>query len=251
MSGKSKRNGLYVENPQSGVPETSAGGLYGQMCISNADLVEDYLETLCSDGDVSIDPITGRISTDYQGGGDQPGTCEALSDMIDTQNNWSVRVDDAQWPHTGPSETTGYTGGGTGGYVTAPSPNNGKRWGAATQSGGQEEIPPWLVLGHELLGHAWMLDRGEHPHEALGAPARGEGGHAHTVDRENLIREEHGVPLRGGHRDPYCGESYYIERDDASETPQWSSALGVCEEWRDDYNADNGTSYTMTDRIPD
>ena len=50
-------------------------------------------------------------------------------------------------------------------------------------SGTALNIDPWLVLGHELCGHAWLGNAGKHgPDEAA---ARGEGGHQETVAREN------------------------------------------------------------------
>ena len=60
-------------------------------------------------------------------------------------------------------------GVGTGGRVTAPSPNSPKLWGAATAAGKRLDIDPWLVLGHELCGHAWLGDRGEHAPTRVGA----------------------------------------------------------------------------------
>jgi hypothetical protein len=114
-------------------------------------------------------------------------------------------------------------------------------------SGKTTDIPSWLVLGHELCGHAWMGDRGTHGPDH--AQPRGEGGHQETVKRENMLRAEHGIELRGNFRAPNCGESY--SRDKAAPAAvQWSSYRNACIAWRNDYNAKNGTAYTITDTIP-
>jgi hypothetical protein len=131
--------------------------------------------------------------------------------------------------------------------VTTPSPNRNNLWGAATASGKELDVDPWLVLGHELCGHAWLGNSGSHgPDEAA---LRGEGGHQETVARENALRAEHGIELRGTFKQPNCGESY--SRDKASPaTVNWSTFRAVCLKWRDAHNKKNGTSYKITDTIP-
>ena len=230
--------GLYVEGVADAMP---TGGDHAIMSGTNGDVALSYLQTLCPEGDVQVDPETGRVTMDPAFASqsmDTPhgGTCGALSDMVNSENMWDIQIDDSEWPHTDFDNSEAGMGDhgshGTGGVVTAPSPNGDKLWGAATEDGGTDtEIPPWLVLGHELLGHAWLGDRAEHPH--MDDPYRGEGGHAHTVDQENMIRAEHGFPLRGGHLDHHCGESFYRNKSDPDEV-HWSYFHGVCEDWRDD-----------------
>lgn len=254
VTGRRRPQGLYVSAPEAGAPTSSHDAMHGQMSISNGALIEEYLETMCPEGDVQIHPETGQVSMEYAGGGDHHGSCSGLQDMIETENRWDIEVDDVEWPHTLPqNDTEGRhdhahaEGAGTGGVVTAPSPNSSHIWGAATVTGENEEIPPWLVLGHELLGHAWMMDQGTHPD---GSIARGEGGHANTVARENMIRGEHGMDLRGGHLDPMCGESYWIDRNDPTGERQWSPFVETCEDWRESYNEEHGTRYDLEDRMP-
>jgi hypothetical protein len=179
--------------------------------------------------------------------------CGCICDMTASGHTWKVVVDDAvgSWPHTNFDDDDAANGkkpGGSGGRVTAPSPNSPKFWGAATTAGTTLNIDPWLVLGHELCGHAWLGDSGSHgPDETPNA--RGEGGHQVTVGRENLIRGEHGVQARGSFKDPYCGESF--SRDKAAPAAiNWSAYLSTCQTWRTNYNAANGTTYKMSDKIP-
>jgi hypothetical protein len=176
--------------------------------------------------------------------------CGCLCDLVSSKHAWKIRVDDAAWPHTDFDDDDAANGkkpGGTGGAVTAPSPNSPKIWGAAAASGKEKDIDPWLVLGHELCGHAWLGNSGSHgPDETS---PRGEGGHQATVARENALRAEHGIDLRGTFKDPNCGESYFRDKT-APGKVNWSSFHAVCESWRNKYNAAHGTKYKIADKIP-
>lgn len=179
-----------------------------------------------------------------------PAGCGCLCDLASSKNQWNIQVDDTQWPHTDFDDNDGADGkkpGGSGGTVTAPSPNSPKLWGAATASGKSLNIDPWLVLGHELCGHGWLGDSGKHGTDS-GTP-RGEGGHQDTVARENLLRQEHGIELRGTFKEPHCGESFWRSKTSPGAV-NWSSFHSICDAWRAAYNKKNGTKYKITDKIP-
>jgi hypothetical protein len=108
-------------------------------------------------------------------------------------------------------------------------------------------VDPWLILGHELCGHAWLANFGQH--EATGDAGRGMGGHQLTVARENELRKEHGIELRATFREPNCGETFWQDKK-GSATVNWSDFRDVCEKWRADYNESHNTTYTITDTIP-
>lgn len=132
--------------------------------------------------------------------------------------------------------------------VTTPSPNSTKLWGAATASGKAMNMDPWLVLGHELCGHGWLGNFGwAGPDQAL---PRGEGGHQETVKRENKLRKEHGIDLRGTFKDQHCGESFWRYKKSPKKNINWSTYRSICENWRKEYNKKHGTSHKITDRIP-
>jgi hypothetical protein len=163
-------------------------------------------------------------------------------------------VNDSVWPHTEFTEeakANGLLPGGSGGAVFAPSPNSPKLWGTAAVSkkgaGEELDIDPWLVLGHELCGHGWLGNFGKHGPDV--ANKRGEGGHQAAVARENELRKEHGIDLRGTFKDPNCGESYWRDKK-APGTVKWSVYHDVCKQWRDNYNRMNSTNYNITDKIP-
>jgi Domain of unknown function (DUF4157) len=260
------RRRVAVVRPGDNIPNPGGRGVVQ----TNAETVRRYLTTICSGGSVTVDRGSGAVGINSSFctspalprgavgprapspalSSTEPTGCSCLCDLVNSTHIWRIRVDDTRWPHTDPDDRdagAGRTPGGTGGEVTTPSPNSPKLWGAATTSGTALNIDPWLVLGHELCGHGWLSDRGMHgPDEAS---PRGEGGHQRTVERENLLRREHGIDLRGTFKDPNCGESFWRDRA-APGTVNWSSYHSICAAWRADYNRRHGTSYTITDRIP-
>jgi hypothetical protein len=236
---------VNVDKPKNLIDNPTGKGLVQ----TNAQTIEGYLRTLCSGGAVSVDKGTGAVSiagsfcpTPMPVGvmgppapaaadnSKEPTGCNCLCDMVGSTNDYTIVVDDKDWPHT------------SGRVVTTPSPNSTKLWGAATVSGKVMKIDPWLVLGHEFCGHAWLAEHGLPDNNAT----RGEGGHQETVVRENELRKEHGIEARGSFKDPYCGESFW--RDKAGPGPvQWSIHLKRCEAWR---KKNYGGKYKLSDKIP-
>jgi hypothetical protein len=228
---------LKVSDPSKDIPKNKTNKLKQ----TNAATVRVYLDRLCPAGKVAVDPKSGVVTLGATTqGSTTPTGCSCLVHMINSANKWKIEVTDSGWPHTkfDSHKHAADPNKGTGGKVTAPSPNTTIVYGAGTVSGGELDTDPWLVLGHELCGHAWMGDQGLHGPDEL--QARGEGGHQETVKRENLIRAEQGIELRGGFKDPNCGESYTRENG----TRKWSSFHKVCVAWR------NAHGHAITDKIP-
>lgn len=236
---------VSVNKPKDMIANPTGKGLVQ----TNAETIEGYLQTLCSDGTVSVNKVSGRVSlaagfcpTPMPAGfagpaapapadkSKEPTGCACLCDMVGSPNDYTIVVDDNDWPHT------------LGRVVTTPSPNSPKLWGAATVSGKAMAIDPWLVLGHEFCGHAWLAEKGLPDNNVT----RGEGGHQETVGRENELRKEHGIEARGSFKDPYCGESF--SQNKAGPGPvEWSSYLKKCEAWR---KKTYGGKYKISDKIP-
>jgi hypothetical protein len=256
---------VNVKDPKTNIPNPGGKGVVQ----TNGATIEGYLTDLCGDGRPAVDTATGAVTIagsfcstaplppDFVGPpapsaatSSTKAGCTCLCDMIASPHTWTIVVDDGSWPHTDFDDhdaANGVKAGGTGGSVTAPSPNSPKLWGAGTASGKTTDIPSWLVLGHELCGHAWMGDKGIHGPDR--ASPRGEGGHQETVKRENLIRAEHGMEARGDFKSPNCGESYWRDKA-APGKVEWSGYRATCIAWRRDYNKKHGTSYSITDTIP-
>lgn len=248
---------VKINDPKKKIPKPGGKGVDK----TNAEVVEAYVTKLCSDSAVKVDTSGGGVTVDTafctpkgknsSSPAEKSTTktgCTCLCDLSRSKHPWRITVDDAEWPNTDYDDypkAYGDTPGGTGGIVTVSSPNSPKTWGAAEKSGKLGHIPGWLVLGHELCGHAWLANQGMQPK----TPDRGKGGHQKTVARENLIRAEHGLDARGGFKDPYCGESFWRTKKKPSKLT-WSKYLAVCRRWRRDYNRRHGTKYTIYDRIP-
>jgi hypothetical protein len=259
---------IQVEKPADNIPNPTGKGAVQ----TNAATIQDYLTTICAAGSVTVDPKTGDvgIGTDFctrpqvkvfgislpfttqspAQASTTPAGCGCICDLVTSAHLWKIRVDDGSWPHTvfdDDAAALGKKPGGTGGTVTAPSPNSPKLWGAGAASGKELDIDPWLVLGHELCGHGWLGNFGKHgPDEAS---PRGEGGHQETVARENELRREHGIELRATFKEPNCGESYWRDKA-APGTVNWSKYRAVCQSWRDAFNKAHGTKHKITDTIP-
>ncbi len=262
------RRKVVVDKPKNPIPRPGGKGVVQ----TNAQTIKDYFATLCSAGAPTVNSGTGEVgigssfctrpqatlwgfkmpwsAASPAEQSKTPAGCGCICDLVNSAHLWTIRVDDGSWPHTvfdDDAAANGKKPGGTGGMVFAPSPNSPKLWGAATASGKELNIDPWLVLGHELCGHGWLGNFGKHGPDEV-AP-RGEGGHQETVARENLLRQEHGIELRGTFKQPNCGESFWRDKS-APGTVNWSSFHAVCQSWRTRYNTANGTTYKITDTIP-
>lgn len=258
---------LSVTDPAASIPNPTGKGLVQ----TNRVTVLKYLSTLCASGspavsaggEVSVSPsfctdkayppdFIGPIPMTASKSGTPVG-CGCICDLVASANDWHITVDDSSWPHTvfadDPKARTPGSGG-SGGEVTTPSPNSPKLWGAVTATGIFQDIDPWLVLGHELCGHGWLGDKGEAGKDEV--KPRGRGGHQETVERENLLRDEHGLGRRGTYRQPYCGESFSHATGTAASfgTVTMSSYFTECQKWRKEYNKLNGTAFTDSDVIP-
>lgn len=182
-------------------------------------------------------------------------TC--ICDFVNSRNNWSIRIDDTDTPLTGNN------------FVRVQSPNSPRMYGAATISGRLETIEPWLQLGHELCGHAWLQEHRQSEGDVLGEDAR----HHRTVERENLLRREHGLEARGFRlKDPYCGESFYRDRATPGGSVHWQrlydernrqvmrniglseeadqTYLDQCQQMREQYLGEQARRYRISERIP-
>jgi hypothetical protein len=182
-------------------------------------------------------------------------TC--ICDFINAASTWSIRIDDSDTPLTGDD------------FVRVQSPNSPRIFGAATVSGRLENVEPWLALGHELCGHAWLDLRREREQDVPGEHTR----HRRTVERENLLRREHGLEARGFRlKDPFCGESfsrsretpagpvefqrYYDERTRQFLRGQGRNAetdrtyLDECQQMREQYLGDDARRFRVDQRIP-
>jgi outer membrane protein OmpA-like peptidoglycan-associated protein len=179
---------------------------------TNEKIVKDYVSVLCPGFTVTAGDVVPTAPVFCPAGASASSTkesCECLCEMHTLINSitgaaivWWIDVDDNDWPHTDPGTNT----------VTVHSPYSGVRFGswAAGPPAHRMQQQNWLVLGHELCGHARLFAKGTHP---VGPPPTHGGRPSHdvTVQIENKIASEHGIPaseLRGLFADPHHGESF-------------------------------------------
>jgi outer membrane protein OmpA-like peptidoglycan-associated protein len=168
---------------------------------TNEGIVNDYLSHLCPGAASTAGTVAGGACP-VPVAAATPEACGCICDLVGIGDTWTINVDDADWPHTDRFAKT----------VTAHSPYSGVTFGSWAKG------PPthrssesgWLVLGHEMCGHARLFAHGTHP---TGPPdtAGGRPSHNMTVGIENKIAAEHGIPpaeLRGLFADPHHGESF-------------------------------------------
>jgi hypothetical protein len=105
----------------------------------------------------------------------------------------------------------GNPGQPTGGTIFAPTSDSEAEFGAYDPDGNPVVVDYHIFLGHELCGHAALLDRGVH---IPGDQIRGNRpGHDEAIDEENRIREEQRLTImRGKWGDPQNGESFSRRR---------------------------------------
>ena len=209
-----------------------------------------------------VDAASGPASQAAASSNPTGSTC--LCDFVTGGNLWTIEVNDSQHPRTGSAELR---------IIQVPSPNSQRTWGAATVSGRLQNMEPWLVLSHELCGHAWLIENqrghGDEEGEVIGEDAR----HHRSVERENLIRREHGLEARGFRlRDPYCGESFSRERNNPTGAARFDfivpeeqremvrrgpnpafadeTYLDQCQALRETYLGERARRYRVEERIP-
>jgi uncharacterized protein DUF4157/OmpA family protein len=189
---------LVVENPSAALP--------GAPPKKNWEEIKDYIRALSSGFDVAssgdIAPTSAAACA-----GPARTTEQCLCDLNNSANTWKIKIDDLAWPHT---EKANHR-------VTVPSTRSGisfGAWGAGAQAGKRIEQGNPRVLGHELCGHGWLMEKGTHPTGPppviVGGQPMGRPSHDPTIAIENKVAKEMdpAAPLRGKFADPHHGESF-------------------------------------------
>ncbi len=213
-----------------------------------------------------IGGVAGIFGSDSQAEeSSTPTGSTCLCDMAKSQNTWTIHVHNFGTPLNVEGATMREPGTseldrqGRKGFVAVPTPNSERTFGATLASGRLENTEPWLILGHELCGHAWRQDQG-HRDESEEELVQGEElRHRRTVERENLIRAEHGLEARGFRiKDPYCGESFTRPRESPtapavfgpSQEGSTGTRLDDCQRAREQYLPEQARRYRVDQRIP-
>ncbi len=75
---------------------------------------------------------------------------------------------------------------------------NGNRYRQRRRDSGEwMDVPDWVMLAHELCGHALPLALGNHPEWRPGRPGYKPNWHSQSQKAEDEIRTNHGLPPHG------------------------------------------------------
>jgi hypothetical protein len=190
---------LRAENP--------SGPLPGLPARQNWQDVQAYVRALSSGGfDVvaagTAAPISAATCTTPVRTSDR-----CLCDLHASANDWKINIDDIAWPHTEEANRRMTVN-------STRSPIEFGAWGGGAQAGTRIAQNNARVLGHELCGHAWLMERGMHPSGPppvfVGGQLMGRQSHDPTITIENTVAREMtaGAPVRGSFADPHHGESF-------------------------------------------
>jgi hypothetical protein len=195
--------------------------------------VGKMLKTLFPDGDVQIDrngtvtlgrkKVVAKKST-------KPLGAECISDLVNSKNDWLIIPDVADptipngflWPQTVARNFDGFAidgkkGKGCGGEIHVPTSRCKFEFGAYDPTGKPRLASILIVFAHELCGHAWYNDTGEH--DPRPQPRGNRPGHDQAIKRENKIRIEQSgkkklakSDMRGLFNDKEKGESVWRKK---------------------------------------
>jgi Domain of unknown function (DUF4157) len=213
-----------------------------------------------------IGAVAGVFGADSQAEeSSTPTGSTCICDLAESKNTWTIHIHDFPTPLNigGGAITEPVTSNldkqKQEGFVVVPAPGSQRIFGDATVSGKLETPEPWLILGHELCGHAWLQDRMHAGDDEEGHVPGEDLRHHRTVERENKIRFEHGLEARGFRlKDPFCGESFFRDRGDPQGPPQFGppqqdsgkTRLEECQSEREKYYPDQAKRFRVDERIP-
>jgi len=185
------------------------------------DDIQGYLNELATGfqvdrADSPANPIT---RPDALCGSPSRTTDRCLCELCDpTGLEWELRINDYAYPHTSRPMLPTETGLRYVSVLSTLTPMQTGAWGGGEAAGTRVMQEGSRVLGHELCGHAWPMQRGVHPDaedvtkdgQLMGRPS-----HDPTIRIENRVAEEMearpgGSPYvpRGTYESPHGGESF-------------------------------------------
>lgn len=168
------------------------------MRIDDSDLptrnsVLDMLRTICPEADLAVDPDgtvrvkDAQVCTEefYQA----HRSCRCICHLIMFDRTVTIRVNAAR------------AAVGNGGMTVDANEDD-----TANGTGSDETVfvdnrfrfaePDWIILAHELCGHALPGMRGNHPEWRPGRPGFTPDWHKRAIEAENEVRRGHGLPPR-------------------------------------------------------
>ena len=169
------------------------------------DAVRDMLKKICPEADIQV-ADDGTVSTkeaDFCTKKTEiplPKGCTCVCEAIRSAKTITIVVQDDLSAHGGgrtddakPNDTVN----GTGSDETVNIENK-NRWRLDKKDAGGNFIddPDWIILAHELCGHAVPGSKGTHPEWRPGKPGYKPNWHDDAINKENEVRKARGVPER-------------------------------------------------------
>jgi hypothetical protein len=153
--------------------------------------VLDMLRRICPEADLRLDP-DGAVVV-QRASACSPETplrsCRCICAAIEFDRTVTIRVDQRR-----------ATIGGGGVTVDAVEDDTANGVGSDEtvfiDDHGGFSAPDWVILAHELCGHALPGMRGTHPEWRPGRRGYDPNWHQRAIDAENEVRAERGVPQR-------------------------------------------------------
>lgn len=126
--------------------------------------------------------------------------CQCICDLIASGRTVTIRVRRDLSANGGgrtvPANWDDYSNG-TGSDATVNIENQNRYCQRRRDTGDWMDVPDWVILAHELCGHALPVTRGNHPEARPGRPGFSPDWHRQSEQIEDDMRQERGLPLRG------------------------------------------------------
>ncbi len=176
---------------------------------TNRDIVRDMLRQICpkavlnvaEDGTVNLlDPnfciaaLAGMIAMQHR------SCCKCICDIVGSERTVTIRVNDDLKLHGGGrtiAADNDDSANGIGSDQTVEIENKSRYRQKRTDTLEWMDVPGWVILAHELCGHALPGINGTEPEWRPGKPGYRKDWHHASEQIETDIRTEHRLPNRG------------------------------------------------------
>jgi hypothetical protein len=196
--------GCKAELPKSRLRETAVPLTLKDPAGAKRDAVRDMLKKICPEADIQV-ADNGTVSAkdaNFCKREDPPlkGSCKCVCRAIASTRTITISVAD-DLSATGGGRTTFPNDdnfkNGTGSDADIQVENKDRwRLDKKDQHGEWIDDPDWIILAHELCGHAVPVTAGTHPESRPGKPGYTRSWHDDAVQKENGTRSDRGIPDR-------------------------------------------------------
>jgi hypothetical protein len=173
------------------------------------DSIRDMLREICPEADWQVtqdgtvaprDPGFCESPMTREAVTQSPAGCRCICSLVESAKTITVTVVDdlssSGGGRTIPASWDDYSNG-TGSDATVNIENRNRYRQRRPDSGDWIDVPDWIILAHELCGHALPTAKGDHREARPGKPGYKPDWHRQSEQAEDAIRQARGLPLRG------------------------------------------------------